>query len=91
MSINTAVLTADFTLSLFRGEKLFSTNQGVKMSLECGGGYPGIGGSFSCQSGVLFLTNLRVVYVTKPALERLKSIDIPLGNLRNVKVRSRSR
>ena len=43
-------------------------------------------GSYYCDSGDLYLTNKRVVYITRPALDHFKNLQLPLMHLQQVKV-----
>jgi len=40
-------------------------------------------GVFYAKSGILYLTNMRIIYITTPSLNHFKSFEIPLQNLRN--------
>ena len=84
MSVNLASLHSDSTPILVQGEKIFQKQDGVKMEYETGSGYPGEGHNYFCESGILYLTNFRILYITDPALPFLKSMNIPLENLEYV-------
>jgi hypothetical protein len=91
MALNGAILTADSTVSLVPGEKVFCTTKGVKMLLETGGyvevlrlnvrGYPGLGGVHYSPKGTVVLTNFRIVYIVIPPMVDLKNVEFPLSYL----------
>ena len=82
MSLNGAQLTPSKTPILVQGEKLFLTQSGVRMDYESGEGYPGQGNNYFIQSGTLFLTNIRVVYVHHGDNMFLGNLNVPLENLK---------
>ncbi|CAG8625717.1 2188_t:CDS:10, partial [Ambispora leptoticha] len=57
----------------------------VSLVLEFGSGYPGNGGQLKAE-GVIHITNQRVIFLSKPTVEHLKSLSIPLKNLRDGKL-----
>lgn len=78
MSLNASQLDANGVPVLVPGERLFSQTRGVKMDYESGSGYPGEGHCYYANSGVLFLTSVRVVYVPVPPTPFLQNLTVPL-------------
>ncbi|KAI9227746.1 MAG: hypothetical protein DHS80DRAFT_6421, partial [Piptocephalis tieghemiana] len=62
------------------GEQFFFNQDGVRLDLAWGGGYPGNSGSFSAKTGTLHLTNRRIVYIPTPAQPHFQSLTIPLNH-----------
>jgi hypothetical protein len=85
MSLNAAVLDTDNKPCLVEGERLFFVQDNVELQYESGTGYPGQGHNYHVQGGVLYLTNVRVVYVPI-GFKFLKSLNIPLPNLKQGKL-----
>ncbi|KAI3629398.1 hypothetical protein MIR68_012603 [Amoeboaphelidium protococcarum] len=69
---------AEPLLNTFPNEKIFCTSRHVRLTLEQGGGYPGVGGMYFADEGVLYLTNIRLVYFCMPPQKQFQSLDIPL-------------
>ncbi|KAI8996729.1 hypothetical protein BC832DRAFT_542528 [Gaertneriomyces semiglobifer] len=84
MSVNRVQLNqANSSPVLVPGEKIFLNQAKVKLEYHSGNGYPGSGTHLFCSQGVLYLTNKRIVYVASPALDFLKTLNVPLESLRN--------
>ncbi len=74
---------------LVQGEKLFIEQVGVSMDYSSGNGYPGQGNSYFIQTGSMFLTNIRVIYIAKPVQNipptvfSFTNLNMPLHNVQD--------
>nr|KAJ3420017.1 hypothetical protein HK105_006220 [Polyrhizophydium stewartii] len=85
-AINSTALTPGGTLALNTDEKTFVVQGGVRLEVESGSGYPGDANNVYAQSGELVLTNMRVVYIARPALPYLTTFAVPLVKLQSGKL-----
>ncbi|KAH6562298.1 hypothetical protein BASA60_011166 [Batrachochytrium salamandrivorans] len=82
MSLNATALDPVTSLPVWNtGEKVFITQDNVRLECESGDGYPGSTGSLYSKQGCLYLTNMRAVYIPSPPIPGLSSLTIPLLNL----------
>jgi len=82
MALNWAMISQDGrSLVPLPGEKVFFSQEKTSVVLDMGGGYPGNPGTYKAE-GIAYVTNQRVVFVSRPALAHFKSLSIPLMNLR---------
>ncbi|CAG8759248.1 6928_t:CDS:2 [Dentiscutata erythropus] len=65
-------------------EKILFSQEKVSLALEIGGGYPGNPGDYRAE-GNIFITNQRVIFISRPTLPNFQSLSIPLLNLREGK------
>lgn len=85
MSLNGAVLNSEEKPILVQGEKLFLVQDKVELQYESGSGYPGEGHNYYCQNGILYLSNIRIIYVPI-GYKFFKNLNIPLENLKQGKL-----
>jgi len=86
MALNWAMIASDGKSPVpLPGEKIFLEQDKVSLVLDMGGGYPGNAGTFKADGGI-FLTNQRVIFISRPSLEHFKSLSIPLLNLKEGKL-----
>ena len=82
MSLNGADLNAQNVPVWVQGEKLFYSQSGVQLDYESGSGYPGEGHNYYAATGILYLSNIRVVYVPNPIPQFFQNFNIPLEHLK---------
>ncbi|KAG9295478.1 hypothetical protein G9A89_013507 [Geosiphon pyriformis] len=63
------------------GEQIFTSIKKVSLNLVMGAGYPGDGAVYKAD-GNIFITNHRVIFISRPSLDHFKSLSIPLMNIR---------
>lgn len=92
MSINSAVLDdQERPLPLNSLEKfLLETDDILEFSYICGNGYPGSTLGYASQSGKLFISDLRVVFLAVPELPLFKSFTCPFNKISNVSLQKGS-
>jgi len=66
------------------GEKILSEQNKVSLVLDMGGSYPGNAETYKAD-GIIYLTNQRVIFISRPILEHFKSLSVPLLNLKEGK------
>jgi len=86
MALNWAMIASDGKSPVpLPGEKFLFEQNKVSLVLDMGGGYPGNATTIKADGGI-FLTNQRVVFISRPSLEHFKSLSIPLPNLKEGKL-----
>ncbi|CAG8488420.1 11064_t:CDS:2 [Scutellospora calospora] len=92
MALNWVMIASDGKSPVpLPGEKILFRQEKVNFLLEIGGpyylisGYPGNPGDFKAE-GNIFITNQRVIFISRPSLPDFKSLSIPLLNLREGKL-----
>ncbi|KAI8068645.1 hypothetical protein BC940DRAFT_298704 [Gongronella butleri] len=93
MSVNWVMLGPDSCMPVpLPREKMFFTQEKVKMVLDCSDnttGYPGntTGASSKWEAnGVVTLSNQRIIFVARPSTAKCQSINIPITNLKKWKL-----
>ncbi|CAG8589021.1 4142_t:CDS:2 [Paraglomus brasilianum] len=87
MALNWAMISQDGrSLVPLPGEKVFFSQEKTSVALDMGGGYPGNPGGIYKGEGIIYVTNQRAVFVSRPAVAHFKSLSIPLMNLREGKL-----
>ncbi len=79
MSVNTISFHPQTGLpQLESTEKIYTTSENVQLQLITGSGFPGQLGNYFCNVGQLFLTNKRIIYITKSTNRHFRSLSVPL-------------
>ncbi|RIA93506.1 hypothetical protein C1645_762169 [Glomus cerebriforme] len=86
MALNWAMIGSDGKSPVpLPGEKILLEQGKVSLVLDMGGGYPGNAGTLKADGGI-YLTNQRVIFISRPLLDHFKSLSIPLLNLKEGKL-----
>ncbi|KAF8973441.1 hypothetical protein BGZ46_009856 [Entomortierella lignicola] len=88
MSVNWVLLTSDGKdIVPLENEVIFFREQGVRLELDCSnGGYPGAGVSYASKSGILLLTNQRIVYLCADPTSHFATASLPINNIHDSKL-----
>ncbi|KAL0080255.1 hypothetical protein J3Q64DRAFT_1759175 [Phycomyces blakesleeanus] len=88
MSLNWAMLGPNGqTPVLLPGEKVFTTQNAVKMVLDCNeNGYPGNAGGYWEADGTVTLTNQRIVFAASSPSQTFQTLNVPVLMWKNWKL-----
>ncbi|CAG8483252.1 10027_t:CDS:2 [Funneliformis mosseae] len=86
MALNWAMIASDGKSPVpLPGEKIILEQDKVSLVFDMGGGYPGNAGTYKADGGI-FLTNQRVIFISRPTLQHFKSLSVPLLNMKEGKL-----
>ncbi|CAG8635818.1 102_t:CDS:2 [Racocetra persica] len=86
MALNWVMIASDGKSPVpLPGEKILFSQEKVSLLLDLGGGYPGNPANYKAD-GNIFITNQRVIFISRPTLPNFQSLSIPLLHLKEGKL-----
>lgn len=85
MSINNLELTNDRIPLLVAEEQLVLQQNSARLQLESSDGYPGSPRNYVVAAGTLYLTTMRLIYISTTPQAMLDSFSVPLLNCTEVR------
>ncbi|RHZ57720.1 hypothetical protein Glove_384g63 [Diversispora epigaea] len=87
MALNWAMIASDGQNPVpLPGEKVLFRQEKTTLNLDLGGEYPGNPNNNYKAEGITFITNQRIIFISRPTLPHFKSLSIPLLNLKEGKL-----
>ncbi|CAG8493153.1 15168_t:CDS:2 [Cetraspora pellucida] len=86
MALNWVMISSDGKNPVpLPSEKILFSQEKVSLLLDLGGGYPGNPSNYKAD-GNIFITNQRVLFISRPPLHNFQSLSVPILNLKDGKL-----